>query len=547
MPHRPRELPAAAIAAVLATIIFTWPIAVRFGSAGRVDSGDGRYSIWNVAWVAHALTTDPSRVYDANIFHPATGALAFSEANLFAGALAVPVWTLTSNPHAASNWTILCSFGLAFVVTYGLVRRLTGSALGATVAALAFGFSAYAYSHLAHVQLLMTFGLTLSLLAMHAFVERPTAGRAGALGGAMALTGLACGYYGVFAGLMAGFGVLWFGFDGRRARAARYWWLALGGAAVAAVIVAPFFAPYATIQGEGFERSLDEARLFSVGWRSYFASAQLLNRWMLPLLGQWREVLFPGFLPPLLAGAAAWLTFRRAAGPDLRAARPIVGFYLALAALAVWASLGPDAGLYRLLHETLPLFSLLRAPARFGVLVTLALAVLSGFGAAALEHRIRADRRRLLWIGLVGWSIVGSTVGPLPLVDAPPVNPVYTRLAGLPRAPLIEFPYFSARAEVHRHTEYMLMSTYHWQPLVNGYSDHTPRAAREATPKLATFPAPEAWQVIRGVRARYVVLHWHIYGDAGPAIRTAIANDRRLLLMIETPQMSLYQVLAGPR
>jgi hypothetical protein len=360
----------------------------------------------------------------------------------------------------------------------------------------------------------------------------------------MALAGLACGYYGVFAGLMAGFGVVWFSASDGGWRRPRYWLLALGGAATAALIVGPFFVPFLDIREAGFERSLDEARLFSVRWRSYFASAQILDRWMLPLIGTWREVLFPGFLSTLLAGVAVWTAFGRGRRPALRGIRPVIGFYLALAGLAVWASLGPDAGLYAALHETVPLFALLRAPARFGVLVTLALAVLGGFGAVALlERTTPALGRGLVWM-LVAVSLVGSTVGPLPLVDAPPVNPVYARLAGLPRAPVVEFPYFSDRSELHRHTEYMLMSTYHWQPLVNGYSDHTPPDALDATPKLASFPGPAAWETIAERRARYVILHWDIYADAGPPVREAVNQDRRLHLVLDTPQMSLYQVVA---
>src|SRR3970282_625077 len=89
-----------------------------------------------------------ARLFDANIFHPNTGTLAYSEANLFAGAIAVPVWRLTGNPHAASNWTILCAFALAFLATYALVRRLTGSVAGAFVAAIAFAFCPYVFAHL---------------------------------------------------------------------------------------------------------------------------------------------------------------------------------------------------------------------------------------------------------------------------------------------------------------------------------------------------------------------------------------------------------------
>src|SRR5262245_11245122 len=52
------------------TAILTYPLAFRLGSIGRVDNGDGQFSIWNVAWVARALVLDPLHVFDANIFYP---------------------------------------------------------------------------------------------------------------------------------------------------------------------------------------------------------------------------------------------------------------------------------------------------------------------------------------------------------------------------------------------------------------------------------------------------------------------------------------------
>ena len=51
-----------------------------------------------MSWVAHALTTNPLGVFDANIFYPHRHTLAFSEANLGAGALGAPVWALTQEP-----------------------------------------------------------------------------------------------------------------------------------------------------------------------------------------------------------------------------------------------------------------------------------------------------------------------------------------------------------------------------------------------------------------------------------------------------------------
>src|SRR3972149_3499150 len=82
-------------AAFALSIVMTWPLARDMGGLGRsTGGGDGLYSVWNVAWVAHALTTNPSRLFDANIFHPHRYALAFSEANLGAGIVSIPAWLL---------------------------------------------------------------------------------------------------------------------------------------------------------------------------------------------------------------------------------------------------------------------------------------------------------------------------------------------------------------------------------------------------------------------------------------------------------------------
>ena len=75
--------------------VFTYPYIVNFSNAGRLDTNDGRWSIWVVSWVAHALTTHPFAVFDANIFYPHRNALAFSEANIGAGVIATPAYWLT--------------------------------------------------------------------------------------------------------------------------------------------------------------------------------------------------------------------------------------------------------------------------------------------------------------------------------------------------------------------------------------------------------------------------------------------------------------------
>jgi hypothetical protein len=50
----------------------------------------------------------------------------------------------------------------------------------------------------------------------------------------------------------------------------------------------------------------------------------------------------------------------------------VLAFYGLSAVLAFWISFGPAAGLYRILFHVIPVFSLLRAPSRIGIVGVLA-------------------------------------------------------------------------------------------------------------------------------------------------------------------------------
>ncbi len=539
MPSRLRDACVAFSVAVLMAVVLTWPIAGRLGSASRIDSGDGRHGVWNVAWVAHALTTDPASLFDANIFYPHRQTLAYSEANIVAGLVAVPVWAATENPYASYNTVLLLAFASAAMAGFLLVRVLGGSRLGASIAGFTYGFSPYMFAHLPHIQLLMTFGPALSMAAMHHFTKAPSVRRGAMLGGALALTGLACAYYGIFAGLLTGFGLCWYGVAGRHLSNPRFW----RGVAIAAMIVVgvvgPFFVPYLGMRDAGFTRTLDDARMYSAVGPAYLASAVLVHRWMLPLIGEWREVLFPGFQPVFLALLAVGLAIRARISH-----RQAVIFYSVVALLAFWLSLGPDAGLYSLLYWIVPAFSFLRAPVRFGILVTLSAAVLSGLAVTWLQGR-RWKISPWLPAVLVVIALVESFVGPLQLADAPDVVAAYRQLAVLPRAPVAEFPFYQGAVDRHRQTEYMLMSTFHWQPLLNGYSDHIPVEYYQDAERLRGFPSAEAWTVLRARQIRWVVVHLNEYPDSvRPALRAQLRGmEDRLRIVVDEDPVSLYEVI----
>ena len=80
----------------------TAPTLTRLTTVGRFDTNDGLFSIWNVAWIDHALLTAPASLLNANIFSPHTGTLAYSELNLVAGLFGLPWYAATRHSAVAA-------------------------------------------------------------------------------------------------------------------------------------------------------------------------------------------------------------------------------------------------------------------------------------------------------------------------------------------------------------------------------------------------------------------------------------------------------------
>ena len=543
--------------ALIATLVMTWPLATDMGRLGRTEnSGDARFSVWNIAWVAHALTTNPGDLYDANIFYPHRHTLAFSEANIGACTLAIPVWLATKNPFAAHNSVVLVAFTLSVIFTWLLVRRLTGDGGAAATSAVLFAFCPYVFAHTAHIQLLMTAGIPLSLLAFHRLVDDPSRSRGLALGLALGLQGMFCGYYGVSAGLTVGYATLFYAWS-RRLWTSKPYWTAIAIAAIASVvIVLPFFLPYLVIREDtGFGRSLDDARRWSAFVRSYLASGANAHAWMLPYLGNWNNaVLFPGFLATVLglAGAVAAYADRTATPGTWRfsAGRETALLYLSIGVLTFWASLGPAAGLYALFYKTIPIFAFLRAPERMGIVVALSLAILAAYAIRALRERM-PERRRTIAVVAGAAALVELNSVPFDWREARPIPAVYHQLAAMPRGPVAEFPFYDRRIDFHLHTTYMLNSTVHWQPLLNGYSDQIPDDFRTLARTLATFPSKPSFDALRAARTRYIALHSGrdgYGGQAWPDIERRLQPYlKHLKVVAEAEGLVIYEVVSWPK
>ncbi|HET9370772.1 MAG TPA: hypothetical protein VFO19_11015 [Vicinamibacterales bacterium] len=532
-PASSREWLRASAIGLALIVVMTYPLVPAMASAGRVNTGDGRFSIWNVGWIDHALLTSPSNLFNANIFHPHPGTLAYSELNLVAGVLGLPAFAVSRNALAAHNFAVALALLLTFVLTWALVRRLTGSAGAGLVSATLFTFCPFVQAHTAHIQLLMAFGFPLVFLALERFHDRPTWGRGVSIGAALATTALACAYYGIFAGLAVGAAALVF------ARATRQYWLGLMLAIVtAAVMVLPVVVPFTKARagiGTAGERSLADTEPYSGDATMYLSSPSHLHGALLPT---GPESVFPGFLAIGLALAGIGAGLREA--PRQRLA---VIAYAVVGGLAFWASLGPRGGLYSILFEIVPMIALLRAPVRLGIVVTFALAVLAGFAV----RRVAAGR---LWVvpALIAGAVVELAAMPWPLARPDPVPEAYRMLASAAPGAVVEFPFMYRSSDYHNHTRYMFGSTAHWKPLVNGYSDLTPTDFDTIAGPINAFPDPASFEILRARGVRYVVWHMDDYNAEARArlLERLPPYEAYLKRLTDDRNVWLYEIVGWP-
>ena len=186
---------------------------------------------------------------------------------------------------------------------------------------------------------------------------------------------------------------------------------------------------------------------------------------------------------------------------------------------------GQPAGLelalpYAWLYALVPGFKALRAPARFDVLVTLALAVLAGYGVASVKQQAVSSKRASLLLAaccllLVAESLVwpAAQVEPVPVGDEVP--PVYRWLAEQPRGAILELP--MAFTPGGPRLEYQYLSTYHWRTTPDGYSGFIPPKHGQIVYEMERFPSERSVSLLQALGVSYVVVHTDRY----PAARWA--------------------------
>jgi len=255
-----------------------------------------------------------------------------------------------------------------------------------------------------------------------------------------ALQAYSCLYYGVFAivPLAIAAAATFMGAPReRRFAVAR----ALAAAMVlAGVLCAPLVRPYAAAARVVGERTPDEVKAWSAQPADYLRAHPDNAMYGNPAdPGTGERRMFPGAVAPLL-GVAAFV-------PPVSTAAIA---YLAVGLVSADLSLGFNGAGYGALYKSVLPFRALRVPARFAMIVGLALAVLSGFGVARL-CRGRSQRAQLA-IVTVAIALITLESRPRTLEIAElddPAPAVYSWLATQEPGVVCEYPVGNLQRALH--------------------------------------------------------------------------------------------------
>jgi hypothetical protein len=535
---------AAGVFALLA-VVHTWPLATEPGTLSRNDNGDAQLNEWILAWVAHQLPRHPLQLFQANIFYPAKDALAFSEPLIVPALIVAPALWLGASPVLAMNLSMLIGFALTGLGAYALIFVWTRHPLAALVAGSLYAFNTHTLTRLPHLQALHAYGIPLALLFADRLITKPTVKTAVALAISMTIMAYTSGYFIVFATLMVAVVLLVRTRDWIR-RAVPVVGLFSLSAVMAGALMLPLYLPYRRVAiDQHMVRSLAEAGLYSATLKGYLAASGNVHfhTWSAGFFANPVDTFFPGGVAVLLSLAAVWYALRR---PDNRG-RVAVVFVIGLTGFVL--SLGPATPIYGWLFTIFPPMQGLRAAARWGNLFLLAIAVLAGIGLASVS-RGREHRRLAVALGVAAVVLVNLEALRAPFVYRRwgGIPEIYQRLADEPgRVVLAEMPFYTPHA-VFENAEYVLNSTAHWRPLMNGYSGYIPASYRDVAWLMWYFPDQRAFPPMTANGVTHIMFHPHRWGHEAPKAIEAMSRrpDLELVAVDETTGLRLYRYHPRP-
>ena len=480
------------------TVAMTWPQTALLSRA-VYDSDDPLLSIWRISWIAHILPESPTNLLNGNIFYPEKRTLAYTDSVLLEGLAGAPLIWAGVSPVTTYNLLLLLSIALSGWAMWRYARHLTGSDGAAILAGIVFAFVPYRFDHMHHLELQATIFLPLTLLYFERTLETGSRRDAALMVASYVAEVFSCIYYSIFLATalvpIAAVRLWRMPGDARR----RIIGAAILAAVLGLIVVAPYGYAYALNRATLGERLERDIHLYSATLANYLATpaANVIHGgWSAPF-GQSERFLFPGVLAIALAGLGLYRIDRRRAT------------LIALGAFGFVLSLGLNTPFYQLLRTVAMPYRGLRAPARASILLFMALAALGAYGWTRL---MRGRSKSVTMIATVVMAAAlllefRTTMDRWLAVPTEPAD-VYRWLAKQPRSVVAEVP-FARADELHLIHDglYMFNSTWHWQPIVNGYSGFFPRSFIDLAEETASFPDDQSIAYLKARGVDFIVIH----------------------------------------
>ena len=542
----------------LLTLALAYPVSLSPGTTLLADNPDTHLFLWTLAWDTHAFTSQPLAIFDANIFHPYLGTLAYSENLLGSALLAAPVIWLTGNLVLALNLVQLATCVLCGVGAYVLARRLGISRAGAVLCGIVFLAAPPRFFRIGQLHLTAVQWVPFALAYLHTYLDH---GRKRDLRIAVAfftLQVLSSGHGAVFL-VVAIAVVLSYHVAlgepialGRRARD-----VGIAGLLLIVPIVA-MIAPYRAAQTEvGLKRSLENwlptpasylaspshAHQYLRAWLTETDFNQSANAWLFPGLVVLLFTMVAVVVHPPALPAGDWRE---------RLRRQPAWLYLLLLLLSVAMFVPPPVSLWPWVYSW-PGFNFIRVPSRFMILAMLALGVLTGVGFDRVFGARTARMRGVAALLVAGLLVAEYASMPLRFVPYAIEIPAIDRwLNTLPKPFVVaEVPVPSdgdIGAYERHNTMAMLHATAHWQRTLHGYSGIRPALHTRIFRELTLFPDAASLASLKEVGVTYVVVH----ADQYPAERRSEIDERfrrfagQLSLEHTDGEGRVYRILPDP-
>ncbi len=477
----------ASYAIVFCVLALPWlRVATHAAPSGYLPNPvDQRLVVWILAWVAHALVTDPLHILDANINYPAPRQLASIEHLASTQVVFAPVFWLTGNAVLGANVATLLSYPIAAVAMERLLLALGCGRAAAWAGGLIFALGPERVPGNFMVLKYANLYLPLVALTLTRLRQRATRRAAGAVTAAAVMAFLSSYYLAVMAVITMG---VWGVFELLRPGRGRARFALLATAATGAALV-----------------------LLIVVSLPYLARPEASAEWTPPppwayLLQAVRHTKSIGYLPAVLAALGGMAIGARAEGARRAAARG-----LALTLLGHVLMFGPAQPLQGRLVP-LPFAVIAASPARFFrgaerfvVLLGFGTALLAAAAFEAVPRRFGRVARSVVIAAAVAGVLITrgpGLVGPSFEEFTPQSDPIYEAVRRAAAAegpgPLLELPAFSGIQAQPRfphgtQVDAMLGSTRHWLPLVSGcFGCYPPPHQALLMRALARLPAGDA-------------------------------------------------------